>query len=362
MSFYLVRVGSGGRYVEEAHRSGFIAVGWNEISDLKKLGDIAHIKSSLLLAYPNYTTPQIAAQAGQLSRFGLDMQLGDIVLSPLGEGRYLYGKVGEYFYETNPFGVCPFQHRRHIDWDSRILKKDEMSSNLAYALGATLTVFSLDKYAQEIESLIEGKLMTPAEKPLRIRDGIIASLLELDGKEFEDFISHLFEILGFESHATQYVGDKGIDVIGILNAEGLADITLHVQVKRVRSSIGNKEVLAIRGTLNPGEHACLITLSTFTAQAEEEASALKKDQVKLIDGEDLASLILNHFDELDVQYRQLFGITRKRDLNLEDQFEILNSGLTTPLQLQETKQPKRDWDTIVCAAKEDGFKEAFLNQ
>ncbi|MBI4403831.1 MAG: restriction endonuclease, partial [Deltaproteobacteria bacterium] len=67
--------------------------------------------------------------------------------------------------------------------------------------------------------------------------------------------------------------DKGIDVNGVLNAEGLADVVLRIQVKRVRGAIGNKEVLAIRGAAAQNEHPCLITLSHFTAQAREEAEA-----------------------------------------------------------------------------------------
>ncbi|RJS85475.1 hypothetical protein CW713_01440 [Methanophagales archaeon] len=57
-------------------------------------------------------------------------------------------------------------------------------------------------------------------------------------------------MIGFTVETTQYVGDKGIDVNGILDAEGLADVILRVQVKKVRGSIENKEILALRGALS----------------------------------------------------------------------------------------------------------------
>jgi len=62
---------------------------------------------------------------------------------------------------------------------------------------------------------------------------VLETLMELDGREFEEFVRHVLELIGFTAEATQYVGDKGIDVNGVLDAEGLASITLRVQVKRL---------------------------------------------------------------------------------------------------------------------------------
>lgn len=129
------------------------------------------------------------------------------------------------------------------------------------------------------------------------------------------------EVIGFTAETTQYIGDKGIDVNGILSAEGLAEIILRVQVKRVKGSIGNKDVLALRGALGQGEHGCFITLSSFTAKAREEALAPGKLPIKTIDGNDLAGLILKHFDELDERYKEKFAVRRKKNFNIETMFE-----------------------------------------
>jgi hypothetical protein len=190
----------------------------------------------------------------------------------------------------------------------------------------------------------------------------LSALLELNAKQFETFITHLLETIGFSAETTQYVGDKGIDVNGILDAEGLADITLRVQVKRVRSSIGNKEVLALRGALSQGEHGCLITVSNFTNKALEEAEAPKKTLIKLIDGNDLAGLILKHYDDLDERYKSAFSIRRKRDYNIEDQFEAVDTIEEEKEQAKVTVREELDVDTLLCAAQEDGFKQAFLGK
>ena len=196
-----------------------------------------------------------------------------------------------------------------------------MSINLGYALGALMTIFSLDRYAGEIQALIAGEKPTPADKPQRVRDVVLSTLLdEMGGKKFEEFVRHLLEVVGFSSETTQYIKDKGIDVNGILDAEGLADITLRVQARRIRSSIGNKDILALRGALGQGEHGCFITTSSFTHQAIEESEAKGKLTIKLIDGNDLAALILRHYDDLAEEYKSKFPIRRKKDYNIEDQF------------------------------------------
>ncbi|MGD0596847.1 MAG: restriction endonuclease [Sedimentisphaerales bacterium] len=362
MPYYLVRIGEGSKYIEEGRSGKFIAIGWNEVPNLSKLGSLEEIKKALSKTSYQYTPAQIAIQSGQLFRFGLEMQNGDTVISPMGSGEYVVGIVGDYYFEDNPKGGCPYKHRRKVDWQNETIYKEDMSTNLSYALGATLTVFSLEKYANELRSLLAGESYTPADKPQRIRDLILNGLLELGGKEFEEFVQHLLEIIGFTSETTQYVADKNIDVNGTLNAEGLADITLRIQVKRLRSSISNKEILALRGALRQEEHGCYITLSTFTKSAIEEAQADGKIPIKLVDGEDLAGLVLRHYDDIDDKYKSLFGIRKRKDFNIEDQFEPILSEKDSIAELQENIQKQVEWDTLVCSAKEDGFKSAFLEQ
>lgn len=365
MAFYLVRVGEGSKYIEQAKAGSYIAIGWNEVPDLSHVKRLEEIKTVLSTVKADYTPNQMGSAAGQLFRFAKDIQAGDTILSPLQGGEYLTGTVGDYYHEATPQDSCPYQHRRRIEWNSQPLQKEDMSTSLAYSLGGLLTVYSIDTHASELQALIDGETYTPAEKPLRVRDVILDGLMELDGRQFEHFVSHLLGIIGFSAEATQYVGDKGIDVNGVLNAEGLANITLRVQVKRVNSTIGNKDVLSLRGALAQAEHGCLVTLSNFSASALQEAEAPGKVPIKLIDGQDLAGLILKHFDELDDQYRGLFSIRKRSDFKIEEQFEVLTEDGEEPEADRISGDKKTGgeapiWDTIICPAKEEGFKQAFL--
>lgn len=362
MSYYFVRIGEGSKYVEEGRKRGFIAVGWNEVQNLASLGTLENIKKALKQTSYQYSSAQQNMQAGQLYRFGLEMKSGDTVICPIGDGEYIVGNAGEYYFDDVPTGKCPYKHRREVEWEKETISKEDMSTNLTYAVGATMTIFSLDKYSDELKALIAGESYTPADKPQRVRDLVLYGLLDLVGKEFEEFIKHILQIVGFTAETTQYVGDKNIDVNGTLNAEGLADITLRIQVKRIRSSISNKEILALRGALRQEEHGCYITTSTFTKSAIEEAEAEGKIPIKLIDGEDLAGLVLRHYDEVDDRYKSLFGIRRKKDFKIEEQFEPV-SGDDEEIEIEDKRtKDVVEWDTLVCAAKEEGFKYAFLGK
>lgn len=366
MSYYLIRIGEGSKYINEARKGNYAAIGWNEIEDLSKFKSLEELKSALEKKYQDYSPNQLGNVAGQLSRFGFELSNGDMVLSPKGSGEYYVGKIGDYYYESSPKGDCPYKHRRKVEWLENILLKEDMSTRLVNSTNAIQTIFSIDKHSEELNALIKGDKFTPAEKPERIRDIVLSALLELDGQEFELFIKHLLEVLGFQAEATQYVRDGGIDVMGTLHAEGLAEIKLQVQAKRYESkTIGSKVVRELKGSLSLDEHGCIITTSSFTTDAIEDASKAGHKTIKLIDGNDLAGLILEHFDELDDNYKKLFQVRKKKDFNIEEQFESVNAELESVLVEIEAIESTKDgkpWDTMVCSAKEGGFKSAFLDQ
>lgn len=361
-SSYLIRIGAGSKYAQIARRGRYAAIGWEELGDLSGIGSLASIKNTLKAASYDYSDQQLAAQAGQLNRFVLEMKPGDLILAPFEKGKYMAGIAGDYFFEANPQDGCPYSQRRKVDWQKQLLDKEDMTTSLSYALGGSLSVFSLDKYGEELKALIAGKEFTPADQPQTIRGRVLAGLFELDGKGFESFLGHLLEVIGFSAEVTKYAGDKGIDVIGTLDAEGVADINLRVQAKRLRSDIDGDRVAALRGRLEQGQLGCLITLSKFRKSAMEEAEGANRIPIKLVDGDDLAGIVLKNYDNIDEEYKKLFGIKRKPNYKIEDQFEPVDSeGVEEQVSEEASEHGEAPaWDTIVCPAKEDGFQSAFI--
>jgi len=65
-----------------------------------------------------------------------------------------------------------------------------------------------------------------------------------------------------------------------------------------------------------------VTLTGFTKQAIAEAQAPGKKEIMLIDGEALADMILEHYEELSQEYKELLRLM-KREVPLREQFATL---------------------------------------
>lgn len=313
--YFALSMGEGGEYVAHGRKGNYIAVGWQKLGDLTWLTDPRpawekvwqRLVSEIAKEYGGSAT-SVGLNAGQVWRFVRELERDDIVLlrnAP--ERTVIFGEVtGAYRFEAKPTDGCPYPHRRSVQW-TKTISRDKLSTKLKNSMGSLLTIFSVDTHAAEITSAL-GERYLSGEK---LATGMIEKLKKMDPKKFEDFAKHLLELAGFQAATTPYVGDKGVDVVGTLSPEGLANITLKVQVKRVGSSLGIDEVLKMRGTLEPAEHGAILTTSKFTKQARVEAEQPGKKSIALIDGEQLVDLILNYYGQLSPEYKELLGIEEK---------------------------------------------------
>ena len=113
---------------------------------------------------------------------------------------------------------------------------------------------------------------------------------------FERLTQRVLRSCGFtEVKVTKASGDGGIDGTGKLRINGVFSFNVAFQCKRYKGSVGAPEVRAFRGSLTKGtEKAVLITTGTFTKAAREDAADQSKDQIDLIDGEELIDLIVQN--------------------------------------------------------------------
>lgn len=120
---------------------------------------------------------------------------------------------------------------------------------------------------------------------------------DMPADRFEALIGELLLAIGFEEDSiqvTNYHGDGGIDVRGILNAGGITRINTAVQVKRWKRNVQAPAVQAVRGSLTAHEHGIIITSSDFSKGARLEANAVGKTAVSLVSGQDLLELLITH--------------------------------------------------------------------
>lgn len=122
-------------------------------------------------------------------------------------------------------------------------------------------------------------------------------LQEMPPDRFEALIEELLLAIGFAEdtvQVTNYHGDGGIDVRGILNAGGITRINAAVQVKRWKKNIQAPTVQAVRGSLTAHEHGIIITSSDFSKGARLEAEAVGKTPISLVNSHDLLELLIEH--------------------------------------------------------------------
>jgi restriction system protein len=89
-------------------------------------------------------------------------------------------------------------------------------------------------------------------------------------------------------------GDEGID--GIIKEDKLGLDTLYIQAKRWDGAVGRPEIQKFVGALH-GQQAnkgVFITTSTFSEQAQEYVRKIDVKKVILIDGAQLAQLMIDH--------------------------------------------------------------------
>ena len=130
-------------------------------------------------------------------------------------------------------------------------------------------------------------------------DDILSKIAECSPSFFEHLVVDLLVHMGYGgsfSEAAQIVGksgDEGID--GIIKEDKLGLDTIYIQAKRWKGVVGRPEIQKFAGALlgQKASKGVVITTSTFTKEADEYASSVDR-KVVLIDGEKLASLMIEH--------------------------------------------------------------------
>lgn len=121
-------------------------------------------------------------------------------------------------------------------------------------------------------------------------------LLAVAPERFEHIVRELLSSSGFErATVTRFTQDGGIDVNAYASKSmwPLRDLLVQVQAKRWLHTVGRKEVAELRGSLMPHARGAIVTTSYFSKAALSEASESGKVPIVLVDGHDVANLVLS---------------------------------------------------------------------
>jgi restriction system protein len=155
---------------------------------------------------------------------------------------------------------------------------------LYYIFGGIITIFALIIYAK---IFYDNYIKQKRKEEAIIKHGL-SKIDNMDGHEFEHFVSDVLKTLGYKAYVTKASGDYGADVIAEKNGKKIA-----IQTKRYSKNVPYRAVQEAFSGMKKYkcDEAWVITSANdFTRQAKLGANDFK---VKLLTKGDFALLLEN---------------------------------------------------------------------
>lgn len=317
----------------ELVEGGFISIGWDEVPDLRAVGeDRDRIKRILRSAHPGAKAGAIPVWAGVLHRFAFEMQPGDLVVAPYRPDSTLnFGVIdGEYEHVADA-AVHP--HRRRVRWLQTGVARGLFTQSALYEIGSAMTLFQVRRHEHVFrqfldspseQSFEEAKVAQESDEraPLDVidepnadriaqhtNDFIVRVLLrDLSHEEFEHFTADLLRTIGYHARVTPYTADGGVDVLAHKDLLGLEPPLIKVQCKHTTATQSRPDVQRLIGTLATGEVGLFVTLGSFS----RDALGLERERqnLRLFSGADITQLTLDHYADLPALWRDRLPLRR----------------------------------------------------
>ena len=227
MNYYQVRLGQQNKYADECYKKGFFGVGF--LGDVDISNDLTEdwrdFNRKFIPVYlsknPYASRVKAGLACGNLWQFAKGIKIGDIILSPCGNGDYYVGEViGDYEYHPD---VDFFNHRRKIKWFNKKISKDEFSEALYNSMRSGTITSLTERHAQELDSIVFSDSNKIIAQDKTIED---VSIFALE-KHLEDFLVENWNLTELgqnydiyeedgEKIGQQYQTDTGpIDILAI---------------------------------------------------------------------------------------------------------------------------------------------------
>lgn len=295
-----------------------IAIGWDKMGDLSNLKTREEFKECYAQTYQVSNPPKIATSAGQPYRFVHEVQVGDLVVYPSKSNHEVHiGEItGKYTYRPSVSSGYPNQ--RDVKWLKKF-PRTRFTQGALYEIGSAMSLFQVKNYADEFREALEGKTsehpttdttiaLVTADIEEQTRDFVIKQLsTNLKGTPLEDFVAHLLEKMGYKARLSR-VNEPSVDIIAHRDELGFEPPIIKVQVKSSDGKIGDKDVSALYGKVENGEHGLMVALGEFTPKAHQFANS--KSNLRLLDGSDLVSLVFEYYEQFDSKYKGLLPLKK----------------------------------------------------
>lgn len=321
---WMIRAGRGGMYIEDFEK-GFAAIGWSQLGNLKQYTNNESLRSKFIEVYGNEKPSATANAIAMILKFRDQISAGDHIVSYNPETReYLLGlDQGEYFHQPNAVG--DYANLRKVKWLGKV-GRDRLPQKAKNSLGSVLTLFSLNQdiidaflavlegkpASQELSSSgvpdiesVQLKDETVAQSHELIKDKIVALLPE----EMEELVAAILRAMGLKAKVSPKGPDRGVDVIASPDGLGLTQPRIKAEVKHRSGAMGAPLIRGFIGALRDGDSGLFVSTGGFTREARYEADR-STFPLTLVDLDDLADLIVSHYENFDLEGRALVPLVR----------------------------------------------------
>lgn len=310
----------------------YVGIGWGKAGDLSTLpADREAFKNALSLHHPGAKEGTIRVWAGTMYRFIHEVNTDDLIVYPSKRDRIV--NIGRITSASQYVDGNDYPNQRKVEWLGHF-PRDEFSQAALYEIGSAVTLFQVRSHAGEFLKRLNPDLNleetaatieeedsasnspedddTVTQEATNLatettNDFIIKRLKNsLTDYEFEHFVAHMLECLGYHARVTSKSGDGGVDIIAHRDELGFEPPIIKVQCKQITGTTGEPEVNQLLGTIGDGEYALFVNLGSYSKPAR--ATERNKSKLRLIDGEQLVDIILENYHKLAPRYRTLLPL------------------------------------------------------
>jgi len=311
--------------------NGRVFIGWPRLDDIFTIpAQREAFKEALVRAYPDTKQGAIPVDAGTLFRFAHEIYVGDFIVYPSKHNRMVnIGRAtGRKWYEPHPDnGDDDMPFCRGVDWLGHFPRSD-FSQAALNEIGSFITLFAIRNNSGEFLAKIglqgSGPLPVVASDDAPLPDDEVSQTAtqvavestadfiirrlhtELSGYDFEHFVAHLMECMGYTARVSQKSGDGGVDVIAHTDQLGFQPPIIKIQCKRQTAQVSEQLVSQLLGTLGEGEFAMFVTLGSYTAPARTRERNNAK--LRLIDGEQLVEMVQATYPKMSPRFRRVLPL------------------------------------------------------
>ena len=125
----------------------------------------------------------------------------------------------------------------------------------------------------------------------------------------QELLAAILRAMGFKTRVSPRGPDRGLDVFASPDGLGLQEPRIKAEVKHRGGSIGSQELRSFIGGLRPGDRALYLSTGGFSKDAKYEADR-SNIPLTLIDLDNLATLIEQHYESFDSDGRALLPLTK----------------------------------------------------